>query len=175
MNCHGGDKLDACESRIYRHQGQERNTLCCPECRRSSRQRQERSRLQRTNTSVSQEYVDLQLRAQTTEANRKETTARPMPWFPRTRARQVKDLLPRSVASEMAKPLGAKLPTRSQEKQSHVVEGAAGGQDPTREGEGRKDRNLLPETVHEPQDTNQRGKNRERKERVLEQKTRAPS
>lgn len=60
-------------------------------------------------------YVDLQQpQAQTTEANRKETTAGPtdglVPKNTVVQARQAEDLLPRSIASEMARarPLGSK-------------------------------------------------------------------
>lgn len=162
MNCHGGDKLDRRlrNKDFYRHQGQERNTLSCPECRRSSRQRQER---RSTDTSVSQDYVDLQLGAQTTEANRKETTARPTAWLPRTRwSRQVKDLLPRSIASEMAREtLGSKASNKITGKAEPCRGCRRRAQDQTREGEGRKDRSLLPQTTSR-RNKNQRGKWRER-------------
>jgi hypothetical protein len=46
-NCHREEvSRDQAETRIYRHKGQELNTFCSPECRRSSRQ--QRSRLQST-------------------------------------------------------------------------------------------------------------------------------
>jgi len=87
---------------------------------------------------------------------KQQAAARPKPWFPGTRSRQSKALLPRSIASEMAIPLEQKLPTGSQEKQSHVVE-AAGGQ---YQEHRRKDPSLLLFRLYT--NTNGRGKSRDR-------------
>lgn len=69
-------------------------------------------------------------RRQRKPTGRKQAAARPMPRFPRTRSRQLKTLLPRSIASEMAIPLGTEGSNRiTTGKAEPCLVEAAGGQD----------------------------------------------
>lgn len=136
---------------------------CCPECHRSSRQRQDRSRrLQSKNAPVSQEYIDLcncERRQRRPTGRKQQRDRRPGSQEHGGPDRSKKTFSQGQSPQKWRDPWGAK-PCRC----------AAGGQDQTQEGEGHKDRSLLPQTTSR-RNTNQRGKSRERSK----QKTRTQS
>ena len=99
---------------------------CCPECHRSSRQRQDRSRrLQSKNAPVSQEYIDLCNceRRQRRPTGRKQQRDR-RPGSQEHGGPDRSKTFSQGQSPQKWRTLGAKLPTRSQEKQSPVVEAA---------------------------------------------------